>query len=294
MKNHNTVIIYMPALHKGYLDFLDKYLKSGDALYLIDGEGFSKLEGLEHLQRDVRAIPANIIIELVEQYLNTKNLKYNIPVVIIESPETLNSCIDNRSKVIMPDDDVVAAILNRFPALRSVVTLEKMFLRWDKNASLLEHNVNVPAISENDLPDNVVAELRKQIGKSADWWRQVATVIYDDQNNILLAAYNRHLPNDSALNIFGDPRFNFNPGEHIENCTAIHSEAWAIAQAAREGISLKGLTMLVSDFPCPVCAKSIAYTGIKKLFFVRGYSKIDGQKTLEDAGIQLQKVIFEN
>lgn len=53
------------------------------------------------------------------------------------------------------------------------------------------------------------------------------------------------------------------------------------------------MIMFISDFPCPVCAKLISYTGISELYFVRAYSKNDGQKTLEDAGIKIQQVLFE-
>lgn len=42
-----------------------------------------------------------------------------------------------------------------------------------------------------------------------------------------------------------------------------HSEQNAIAQAAREGISLENSTMVCTMFPCCECAKSIIQAGIK-------------------------------
>jgi len=44
-----------------------------------------------------------------------------------------------------------------------------------------------------------------------------------------------------------------------------HSEQNAIAQAAREGISLENSTMVCTMFPCCECAKSIIQAGIKKV-----------------------------
>lgn len=293
-----TLIIYLPALHQGYINFLKEHTSVGSRVILINGSAFAKKYPLvEHLERDLRAIPTIVIHTLLESLFQECDIfgqkAGHRDIRIAADIDQLNILLPLNGEIIMSDDDVTSLILDEIPQLQDRVNLQKMFLRWDKNASLLENEVNVPIISENALPRNVVMELKNQIGKSIDWWRQVACVIYDDAGKVLLATYNRHLSNDLVLNIFGDPRFNFKPGEHIENCTAIHSEAWAIAQAAREGISLKGLNMIVSDFPCPVCAKSIAETGIKKLFFVRGYSKIDGQKMLEDRGIELQKVVFQ-
>jgi dCMP deaminase len=294
------VFIYVPALHQGYLDFLDKHLKDGDELYLLNMKEVYRRDNIkefEHLQRDLRAMSTDLVFEWVKMYFKEK--KFNVHVGILKTISSVNFYaehhIQKSEAIIMPDDDVTATILDILPHVKNYkdLILEKMFLRWDKNASLLEVNVDAPTISSNDLPQNIVDELQKQIGKSVDWWRQVACVIYNDQGEILFATYNKHLPTDLSLNIVGDPRFNFKPGEHIENCTAIHSEQWVIAYAAKKGIALEGMNMFVSDFPCPVCAKSIAETGIKNLFFVRGYSKIEGQKTLEDRGILLQKVRLE-
>jgi dCMP deaminase len=50
--------------------------------------------------------------------------------------------------------------------------------------------------------------------------------------------------------------------------------------------------MLVSDFPCPTCAKLIAHTGIKELYFMKGYSQVAGKEVLEAAGITLRQITF--
>ncbi|NCS97095.1 MAG: deoxycytidylate deaminase, partial [Candidatus Pacebacteria bacterium] len=87
-----------------------------------------------------------------------------------------------------------------------------------------------------------------------------------------------------------DPRNSFHKGEHIELSTAIHAEAALIADAAKKGISLEGTQLYVTTFPCPACAKLIACSGITKLYFSEGYSMLDGEKILNDAGVLLSKI----
>lgn len=290
----NLIIIYIPVLHAGYEKFLKEHSQIGDVIYLLDG-GYvaSNFPELEKLNRDLSSVdPLVVRAGLIQIFGDTRkfrilNQQNRIDLVI-------SDIVSRAGSVIMHDDDISSVLLENIDTnLRLKVILKKSFLRWDKNASLLEKSINVPVISSKDLPNQITDELIRQMEKSFDWWRQVACVVFDKNYNIILAAYNRHNPSDLALNIFGDPRFNFKPGEHIENCSAIHAEAWVIAQAAREGISLKGMNILVSDFPCPVCAKSIAEVEFKNLLYVRGYSKVDGQKTLEDRGVNIQKIVFE-
>ena len=48
--------------------------------------------------------------------------------------------------------------------------------------------------------------------------------------------------------------------------------------------------MIVTDFPCPPCAKLVAYSGIKKLFYLKGYAMLDGERILKDAGVEIIKI----
>jgi len=51
-----------------------------------------------------------------------------------------------------------------------------------------------------------------------------------------------------------------------ELCHPIHAEVRAICQAAKEGISVKGATIYMSQwFPCAACAEAIIESGITKL-----------------------------
>ena len=85
----------------------------------------------------------------------------------------------------------------------------------------------------------------------------------------------------------GDPRNNFHKGDHIEISTAIHAEAQMIAEAARKGVSLEGADMYVTVFPCPPCAKLIAFSGIKNLYCGGGYGVLDGEAVLKSKDVKI-------
>ncbi len=70
----------------------------------------------------------------------------------------------------------------------------------------------------------------------------------------------------------------------------MHSEAGAIAEAARKGISLEGADLYVTTFPCPPCGKLIAYSGIKRVFYKNGYGVLDSERILKDKGVEIIKV----
>src|SRR6185369_15532026 len=119
----------------------------------------------------------------------------------------------------------------------------------------------------------VLRSLFKEAQKSSDMWRQVGAAIVKGKK-IVLTAYNKHLPSDHTPYTNGDPRNNFHKGDHIEISSAIHAEAGLIAEAAKRGLKLKGLDMYATTFPCPPCAKLIAGSGIKTLYFAEGYAML--------------------
>ena len=106
---------------------------------------------------------------------------------------------------------------------------------------------------------------------------------------VVLIAHNEHMPSEHAPYINGDPRNAFKRGINIEISSSIHAETRLIAEAAKQGISLSGADMYVTVFPCPPCAKSIAFSGIKNLYCAGGYAVLDGQEVLKSQGV---KIIF--
>jgi dCMP deaminase len=137
-----------------------------------------------------------------------------------------------------------------------------------------------------EVHDRAFAEAQK----SSDWWRQVGAVLFREKE-ILLAAFNRHLPTEYETEFEGDPRSNFQAGEYIEFSSAIHGEAGLIGAAASRGICTRGLEIFATTFPCPACAALIATSGLKRLYFVEGYSNVNALATLREYGVEIVQVV---
>lgn len=58
----------------------------------------------------------------------------------------------------------------------------------------------------------------------------------------------------------------FSSGKGLHICPAAHAEQNALVNAAREGISTKGLHMYTQGVPCQECAKLIVNAGVTKVF----------------------------
>ena len=69
--------------------------------------------------------------------------------------------------------------------------------------------------------------------------------------------------------------------------TAIHAEAAIVAQAARDGVSLRGADLYVTTFPCPACARLIAEAGFRRCYFAGSYSVLEGEHVLQAAGVDV-------
>lgn len=75
----------------------------------------------------------------------------------------------------------------------------------------------------------------------------------------------------------------------------VHGEANAIAQAARNGISIEGACLYLTHSPCYDCFKMIVNTGISEIKYSSFYmSRYEASKTVltlaKKAGVKLQKI----
>jgi dCMP deaminase len=274
---------YIPVLHAGYLDFL---AKSGASVHYVLGQELldSLPDEFDYVKRKdaIRALPEEA---LVGALLTLFPDSY----VHVAVPETFD-IIRARyfDKVVMPDDDVSRFIggrhLKGFP-----VEYVSAFLRWDRQAVARQESASVAAeyaVSSDELDRLFLVAASAKAARSADWWRQVGAVLVKD-GTVIYAANNHHTPHPEAINAFGDPRSLFKRGVRMECSTAEHAEATIIAAAAREGVSLKGASLYATDFPCPQCARLIAYSGVKKCLFSGGYSVLDGAEEMRRQGVEL-------
>jgi dCMP deaminase len=124
---------------------------------------------------------------------------------------------------------------------------------------------------------------------SPDWWRQVGAAVIK-KGKITLQSHNTHVPSEHSPYINGDPRDFITAGKNPELATSLHAEQVIITEAARKGIPLEGASIYVTAFPCPVCAKLVAYSGIKKCFFRRGSATLDGEQILKSNRVKMIQI----
>jgi len=270
-----ALIAYIPVLQKGYYRFLEKY-KDVDALYIL---GEDLIEETDYLRKEIRALDP----DLVQKAIQSWDLMSSVFVLGKKDIEKIGK---DYKKIVMPNEDVMQDLAKKYFSGKEIV-FDEIFLRWDKHNTTKEFPVNPDVkISKNKFDKDMILSALSASAKSSDWWRRVGAVVVKD-GEVIISACNQHVPSPHMPNANGDPRSCFHKGVHLELSTAIHAEAAAIAEAAREGISLEGANIYVTNFPCPPCAKIIAYSGIKKLYYTIGYGVLDGESILKSRGVEI-------
>lgn len=79
-------------------------------------------------------------------------------------------------------------------------------------------------------------------------------------------------------------------GEKLEHCYAVHAEQNAIAQAARQGLSLENATLYCTHQPCSICAKLAINSGIKRIVYSKNYPDEFTKALLDEANISLERI----
>ena len=80
-------------------------------------------------------------------------------------------------------------------------------------------------------------------------------------------------------------------GEVEENCfRTIHAEINAIAQAAKNGASIRDADIYITHTPCIHCVKVLINTGIRRIFYEREYKRATIEELLRGANIELEHV----
>lgn len=264
----------MPALHQGYLDFFARH-EDADVLYLVGDE---LLYRHDHITRkDIRRVSAELMREAV------------LPLGFIDKVEVLDeatiSSIAADVEVVMPDEEITRDLANNFLNDHKI-TWDKVFLRWHRDNSA-ENQPMTPdeEISQDQFDKEVMAIAEKEGEKSLDWYRQIGAALVKD-GEVVLTAHNQHAICPNGQCVVGDPRSNFKRGVNADLSAFIHAEASIIAEAASKGLALEGTALYVSHFPCPSCAKIVAKSGIKTLYYAQGYAMLDGLEVLKTHGVK--------
>ncbi len=292
------IIVYLPVIHAGYLHFFESY-KNADIF--IANESLIKMidQEFDYLHKEIRAIsPTQAELSLAALLPERK--------ISLLGANDLPFLDEPNQEIILPKEDIFIWLAKKYLA-KSKNCFDDTFLRWNRKNTLEKKPVqNKQTATREDfgrLLHTVVEKTQKTAKLSSDWWRQVGSIIFEEfetknavkktqnkQPKIIAIAHNQHLPSPYTPYIDSDPRNSFHKGEKIDLSTAIHAEAALIADCAKKGVSLEGKSMYVSTFPCPVCAKQVAASGISKLYYSDGYAMLDGERILSDSGVELIKV----
>ncbi|MDE2038239.1 MAG: deoxycytidylate deaminase [Patescibacteria group bacterium] len=274
--NSTTVILaYVPVLHEGYRRFFERH-QEARSLYLL---GTGVTAEYKALTKDIRALDPALVAESLAAWKRFDRIE-------VADEAALKELAASGAKIVMPDEEVMRDIRDRLFS-RADVELDRIFLRWDKHKSFENRPVEADQTVSADRGDQeMIRLLKKEAEKSSDIWRQIGAAIVKD-GAVLDMLHNHAVPSEHMPYVEGDPRSDFSKGVNIELSTSFHAEARLIAEAARRGQSLEGASMYATTFPCPACAKLIAYSGIKKLYYADGYGVLDGERILKSRGVEI-------
>ncbi len=272
------IILYVPVIHRGYINFLQKYLFS-DLVYVLGQDLVDEL--VEY--KEIRALPPI----MVAAALSSLEICHRVHVLsgwmlagLQEDQESI--------RVITADESISRKFIEKYLPCIKDVTYDTTFLRWDGGKVFSVQEVSCDRISIGATDRTFMAEAQQLAQASSDWWRQVGAILVTA--NHTFRSHNHHVPSEYTPYINGDPRDSIKAGTHSEFSSALHSEKAVFAQALRTGISTDGADLYTTVFPCPDCAKLIAYSGVKRLFFQTGHASLDGVEVLKAKGVEIIKV----
>ncbi|MFH1462253.1 MAG: deaminase [bacterium] len=267
-----SLILYVPVIHRGYLDFFEKNKNRISNIYLLSEE---LLKEISQFKPDIASIDSRRVRELLSSF--------GFQNVSILSKDNIGQ-VENK-EIIFVEDEISRNFYERYLKGKKV-EWASVFLRWDRSSVLSENPLDEILVSKNAFDCELMEEAQKEARKTGDCWRQIGAVLVKD-GAILIRGYNQGLPSDHTTYQTGEVRDFFKPGERQDLANTIHAEQRIIAEAAKKGISLEGTSLYVTTFPCPVCAKLIACSGIKSLYFKEGGSNFDAKAVLESADVKI-------
>ncbi len=270
-----AIVCYIPVLHEGYRKLFERHPEAKE-LYLF---GNDVIASFDYLVKDIRKLDPTLVKKAIESWGRFDKVN-------ILDGNTIAQLKNDKTPLVVSDDELTEELVKKYFSDHPVEK-DTIFLRWGIKKSIEPAEV-LPdiMISEAEF-DRQMIELALEEGiKAKDWWRRIGALAVKD-GAVILKAHNLYVPSDQQPYDEGDPRSNFTGGKHFESSLAIHAEAQLVAQAAKEGISLKGADVYCDTFPCPPCAKQLAYSGIKRVFYRNGYSVLDGERILKSQGVQI-------
>lgn len=270
-----VLVLYVPVLHQGYIELFKRAHRRGIRRLIMPDLKLAK--ELSFLEPEIRALKPEVMRELIVTLAYFESVSVMGPASYVELPADVT--------ILSADEGFSRRMVERFwPG--QVVEYDTVFLRWDEANVLSLAPAGYDRTSDGDFDREMMGLAESQTAMVGDWWRQVGGVIVRAWQPILVGS-NQHVPSQHTPYVNGDPRDHVMAGTQSELATTLHCEMALITEAARTGVSLQGASLYVTVFPCPVCAKLIAYAGIKRVYFRTGHASLDGQTILETKGVEL-------
>ena len=282
---NRVLLLYMPVIHRGYLDFLIKHHDECSACYVLDHTAIEILgdEVAYIVKKDsaIRGLPASTVRDFIASLHLFEEVK-----VLCELADVQVGV----EHIICPDEDVSTLACDRFFPGIPVKFDSLVRLRYDRKG--VERVDAVPSVecTSNQLHRQLMGKAVHAAFQSKDWWLSVGALIARD-GKPLLVAWNRGAVDDDIVNILGDPRSLYSRGEKTESTLMLHAERGLVARAAHDGICLAGTDAFVTHFPCVPCASLLAEAGIKNLYFKSGYSRLESSEVFRARGVNLFRVV---
>jgi dCMP deaminase len=94
-------------------------------------------------------------------------------------------------------------------------------------------------------------------------------------------------------NLVDGPMEQEKDGTWVSPPTVSHAEELCIAQAAKDGVSLSGATMIVSLSPCMTCSRLIVNSGIKELHYIDDWWDRNALNFLAEHDVKVVKLPYK-
>jgi dCMP deaminase len=148
-------------------------------------------------------------------------------------------------------------------------------------------------MSERPSWDQYFMTITRQVAERSTCLRAKVGAVIARDKNILATGYNGSpagLPHctDVGCLVY---RSTTPSGDVEENCfRCIHAEINAIAQAAKNGATIKDADIYITHTPCIHCFKVLINTGIKRIFYEKPYKLHTLDELLRYTDVTLQQV----
>lgn len=279
-----TLVLYMPVLHRGYLQLFENV--KPDTICLLSEDvlrGLSK--GLEYVWKKdlIRAIPSTSMAKVLTVLTTAK---------ILWADEMLLGGLKGE-ELIMPEEDISSAVAKKYFGGMGAVTFvtPPSRLRYHRD-NVEERKLLVPdrRIPISDIDWEMMSLVDDVLERSPDWYRQVGGVLVT-KDGLRIVAYNEHVPHEQIAATFGDPRSIFKSGIRADLSHSDHAEHILIGEAARRKIGTDRSTMYLSTFPCLPCGRLVVRAGVKKLFYRdASYGLLDADEYLRGEKVELIEI----